>query len=147
MASVDQTILALFETPKTPSGGSGGPGPGDCILAEGVTQLHRLAESAEHAAERCAGQRSEAAEAAEQQQFAHEVQLQELETQNLRLKAELAKSQSLPDWGKSWGWGQGFRGTTEQRSAKALWSVMLVEGHQLAFGFGDICEMEQAETL
>ena len=92
MAEVDLTILSIAQ-----AGGAKGMGQG-MVLTELVTQLHHLAESAQQQTERRQIQlesAESAAEAAQQQQFAAELRQEELETQNLRLEAELAKTQMI----------------------------------------------------
>lgn len=90
MAEVDLTILSIAQ-----AGAKGGQG---MVLTELVTQLHHLAESAQQQTQRRQMQLAEAeaaAEAAQQQQLAAELRQEELETQNLRLEAELAKTQMI----------------------------------------------------
>lgn len=112
MAEVDLTILSIFEANAAKAKalkGDGADGEGmesaGMVLTEVVTQLHHLAESAERSAQQAQQQKERrqvqleaaeaAAEAAEQQQFACELRQEELETQNLRLQAELAKTQMM----------------------------------------------------
>lgn len=93
MAEVDLTILSIAQAAP----GAKGMGQG-MVLTELVTQLHHLAESAQQQTERRQIQlesAESAAEAAQQQQFAAELRQEELETQNLRLEAELAKTQMI----------------------------------------------------
>ena len=115
MAEVDLTILSIAQAAP----GAKGMGQG-MVLTELVTQLHHLAESAQQQTERRQIQlesAESAAEAAQQQQFAAELRQEELETQNLRLEAELAKTQMI----RSTLQDRGRKGLSQRKNTWESW--------------------------
>ena len=106
MAEVDLTILSIAQ-----AGGAKGMGQG-MVLTELVTQLHHLAESAQQQTERRQIQLESAESAAELRQ-------EELETQNLRLEAELAKTQMIQSTLQD----RGRKGLAQRKNTWESWEM------------------------